>query len=318
MKNCFSLSLTVALLLSSATAALACPTIGGLVDFNCDRQIRIGVLGDSFVAGRGDTGTGTQKGYVTRLEALPEFQNTKVTAVGLSGYSSFEILIEVQRSLGLSNPNRLKKNLSDLDLLILDLGRNDFFVNITPAATVKNIRALVKVVNQRLGHGARLAPLIAIAKLPSTSPLSRPMQRKFISIVDSLLDRGKSAQLPVRVPFQTLPPSKLSSDGLHPNPSGHAALADIAAAYILGDAQVESLSKRPDSDADGVYDAAEAKLFQTNTSNADSDGDTLSDLDEIFSFKTSPLLLDTDGDGFSDSIEISSGSDPVSAASFPA
>ena len=317
MKNPHFFLLTIALLLSLPTKAFSCPTIDGLIDYNCDGQIRISVLGDSFVAGKGDTGKQAQKGYVTRVEALPEFQNAKISAVGLSGYSSFEILIEVQRSLGLSNPNRLKKNISDTDLLIIDFGRNDFFVNITPAQTVKNLRSLVKVINQRLGHGARLAPLIAIAKLPSTSPISRPMQRKFISAVDSLLDRGSSAQLPVRVPFETLPASKLSSDGLHPNPAGHIALADIAANYILGEAQVESLEKRPDSDGDGVYDAAEATLFQTNITSADTDGDMLSDLSEIFTIKTNPLLADSDGDSYSDSIEVSLGSDPINAFSIP-
>jgi lysophospholipase L1-like esterase len=317
MKKPHFFLLLLALLLSLPTKAFSCPTIDGLVDYNCDGQIRITVLGDSFVAGKGDTGQGSQKGYVARIEALPAFQKAKISAIGLSGYSSFEILIEVQRSLGLSNPNRLKKNLSNTDLLIIDFGRNDFFVKITPAQTVKNLRSVVKVVNQRLGHGAQLAPLIAIAKLPSTSPLSRPMQRKFISTVDSLLDRGRSAQLPVRVPFETLPSSKLSSDGLHPNPAGYMELADIAANYILGEAQVESLEKRPDADNDGVYDAAETTLFRTNIASADTDGDTLSDLDEIFTLKTNPLLADSDGDSYADNIEISLGSDPISPFSIP-
>lgn len=310
-------SLAWSFLLVLPSLAFACPTIGGLVDYNCDQQIRIAVLGDSFVAGKGDTGKAGQKGYVTRVEALPEFQSATISAIGLSGYSSFEILIEVQRSLALSNPNRLKRNLTDLDLLIIDLGRNDFFVNIPASGTVKNLQSIVKVINQRLGHGAKLPPLIAIAKLASTSPSSRPLQRKFISSVDSILSRSKSALLPVRIPFETLPTSQLSPDGLHPNPNGHGTLAKIAADYILGDAQQESLSKRPDSDGDGVYDIAETTIFQTDKTNSDSDGDSLSDLDEIFSFKTNPLSLDSDGDTFPDNTEVTAGSDPLSSTSVP-
>lgn len=307
---------TVSSILSPLTVA-ACPTIDGLVDYNCDQKIQIGVLGDSFVFGTGDKKTGSKGGYVGRLAKLPQFKNAQIIGMGLPGYSSFEILIEVKRSLASSRTNRLKRSLSDLDILVIDMGRNDFFQEISPSQTVTNLQTILKVIEQRVGHGAKIAPLFAVSRLALTSPSSRPLQRVFISKVDSTLKKKSSPSFPVRVGFDALNTSLLSKDGLHPSPSGYAQLATILDTFLLGAAQDTASETREDVDQDGVYDIAETKVFQTNPAAADSDGDGLSDGDEIFTVKTNPLLADTDGDSVSDGVEVTGGSNPLDASSVP-
>lgn len=319
VKHLLQSTLLAALLSLFCThTAHACPEINGLIDYNCDQKIRIGVLGDSFVFGTGDKRTGSKGGYVGRLAKLPQFKNAEIIGMGLPGYSSFEILIEIRRSLGLSKPNRLKRSLTDLDILIVDLGRNDFFQNISPTATVNNIRSLVTSINQRVGHGAKLPPLFAVAKLPSTSPSRRPLQRAFISKIDALLAKKSSNSFPVSLNFAGMAPRLLSTDGLHPNPSGYAFLTQVASRYLLGDAQQSQTANRTDEDNDGVYDQAERKVFRTDPTLADTDGDGLIDGDEIFGSKTDPLVADTDGDGFSDGAEVAALSNPLDASSIPA
>src|SRR3989344_4759015 len=52
----------------------------------------------------------------------------------------------------------------------------------------------------------------------------------------------------------------------------------------------------PDTDQDGISDADETNLYQTDSNNVDSDGDGLNDNDEI-KIGTNPNDLDTDEDG---------------------
>jgi transglutaminase-like putative cysteine protease len=59
-----------------------------------------------------------------------------------------------------------------------------------------------------------------------------------------------------------------------------------------------------DTDADGLSDYSELKVYHTNPLKADTDGDGLMDSEEIFTFKTDPLLADSDGDGLSDGFEV--------------
>jgi len=71
-----------------------------------------------------------------------------------------------------------------------------------------------------------------------------------------------------------------------------------------------------DSDADGLSNAQELNVYQTNPAQPDSDGDGLSDGDEIGIHFTNPNNADSDGDGVSDYAELwDRGTDPTNAAS---
>ena len=77
-----------------------------------------------------------------------------------------------------------------------------------------------------------------------------------------------------------------------------------------------TLTVLPDSDLDGLSDAAEAG-YGTNPNNADSDGDGLSDRAEIQVYLSNALLKDSDADGFEDGFEVSTGFNPAQSSSSP-
>ncbi|MGE3538244.1 MAG: Ig-like domain-containing protein [Candidatus Tectimicrobiota bacterium] len=72
----------------------------------------------------------------------------------------------------------------------------------------------------------------------------------------------------------------------------------------------------PDSDGDGLPDAAEVALG-TQVQQPDSDGDGLMDGAEVHTYRTDPLRADTDGDSVSDGHEITAGSHPLDPQSTP-
>lgn len=65
-----------------------------------------------------------------------------------------------------------------------------------------------------------------------------------------------------------------------------------------------------DSDGDGLSDADETNIYQTDPSNVDSDNDGLTDGEEVLNFNTKPNVLDSDGGGLSDRVELILGTDP--------
>jgi hypothetical protein len=64
-----------------------------------------------------------------------------------------------------------------------------------------------------------------------------------------------------------------------------------------------------DSDGDGLTDEQELSLG-TNPNNPDSDGDGLNDAAEVNTYMTNPNNSDTDGDGLNDGAEVSNGTNP--------
>jgi hypothetical protein len=92
----------------------------------------------------------------------------------------------------------------------------------------------------------------------------------------------------------------------------------VIVSNLVGDvtSDTATLTVLPDSDLDGLSDAAEAG-YGTNPNNADSDGDGLSDRAEIQVYLSNALAKDTDGDGFEDGFEVSTGFNPAQASSSP-
>ena len=69
----------------------------------------------------------------------------------------------------------------------------------------------------------------------------------------------------------------------------------------------------PDTDGDGIGDAAEGRLG-TNPNDPDTDDDGLQDGEEL-TYGTNPLDADSDDDGLNDGAEINLGTDPLGADS---
>jgi lysophospholipase L1-like esterase len=292
--------------------AAACPRIHHLVDFNCDQSIKYTVTGDSIVYGTGDTVNGNQGGYVLRLsQSMP---GVHFVPVGVRGVTTMNLYRTFKKVLGPKSSSETKQRIHGSDLILIDVGRNDYWSKLPVGLTVRNINRIVNELKAYFDESEGVSPYIVVATL---LPTKRGFQRGFIDGVNALLLKDSSPHFPVYVRFDEVDVSLISSDGLHPTSNGYTEMADIAANYLKNDAQKQMAALRPDSDHDGVYDLFERKKFGTDPNKADTDGDGLSDGDEIFKYHTDPLNPDTDGDGFSDGAEVAAGSDPLNPQSTP-
>jgi len=264
-----------------AATALACPTINGLVDFNCDQKLRLAITGDSFVRGVGDTSI-EGGGYVQRLQ--DHYPDAQVLGIGVPGITTSRLLESFKKAF--SKNGATKKNSLDTDLYIIDVGRNDFWAEKNPAITVRNIRRLVKYIRDQVKKSSGVEPLVGVATL---APTKRGYERSFISAVNMQLIAARSSAIPVYVRMDTLDISLISLDGLHPSADGYDALAKILENYASHIAKPQQLSKRRDADVDGIYDNFETRKFGTDPKIADTDGDSYSDGQEVFVDHSDPL-----------------------------
>ena len=72
-----------------------------------------------------------------------------------------------------------------------------------------------------------------------------------------------------------------------------------------------------DSDFDGLSDAFEELISETDIDKEDTDDDGLGDADEVNTYRTNPNSPDSDSDGFTDLYELETAYDPNSAESVP-
>ena len=72
-----------------------------------------------------------------------------------------------------------------------------------------------------------------------------------------------------------------------------------------------------DSDSDGLSDAFEELISETDIDKEDTDDDGLSDAEEFNTYRTNPNSPDSDSDGFTDLYELETAYDPNSAESIP-
>lgn len=269
--------------LSLSAPVLACPLVGGLVDFNCDQAHKIVFTGDSIVYGTGDAGG--KGGYVKRIAA--RYPQSEVVNLGFPGISSEALYRKLLRNFRRGSSNANVKKFANADLVIIDVGRNDYWEGLAPEATIRNLKRLVALIRQHLGKKYWGAPPVAVSNLLLTS---RMVQRFFVRSVIDLMIAGNSSALPVLLRPDKLGTAILSGDGIHPSRRGYDRIANkIVNKYLVGPAQNASRLARPDSDGDGVYDFFEVHKYSTLPSEYDSDGDTYGDGDELFIYGTDPL-----------------------------
>jgi lysophospholipase L1-like esterase len=285
--------------------AHACPLVGGLVDFNCDGKHRIAVTGDSVVFGTGDELNNNQGGYVLRLKRA--FPSSQVYNFGYPGITTAHLL-SYYKKLFTKDPNNDQiSQLGTSDIVIIDVGRNDYFNRNSSTLTATTIKRLTIYLSTELEKRFGTSPLFVTTVLPLTR---REIDLGFIKQVNMVLLKIRGRDFPAYLRFDKLDPTLLGADGLHPTSAGYDVLGTIATAYIKRDAQKRSKALRRDSDHDGMYDVFERDKFQTSPRKADTDGDGLIDGEEVFTYDTDPASADTDGDGIDDKSEIDGGSDP--------
>lgn len=289
-------------------SAHACPLVEGLVDYNCDRKHQISVVGDSIVFGTGDTANGNQGGYVLRLQRA--FKSSEVFNFGYPGITTNRLLAYYKQQFLKNSKGDEIKALGNSDIIIIDVGRNDYFNRNSSATTANTIKRLTTFLSTELEKKFGTSPLFVTTILPLTN---REIDLGFIKQVNMVLLKIRNQTFPAFLRFDKLNPALLSSDELHPTSAGYAVLGNIASKYIRGEAQTRSKKARKDADKDGIYDVFEKSKFETLPKTSDTDGDGLLDGEEVFSYETDPRNPDTDGDGGSDGFEVQQSTDPNAA-----
>jgi lysophospholipase L1-like esterase len=241
------------------------------------------------------------------LETL--FPGSEVHSLGYPGITTSQLLRFYKRLFKKRPGGAEALAVGNADILIIDVGRNDYFNRNSSSLTVATIRRLVSFLTTETKKRFGLSPLIVTTIL---TPSAREFDKGFIEQVNSVALRTRNKKLlPAYLRFDLMSPELLSEDGLHPSSAGFDLLGSLAEEYIRDDAQRRSSALRRDRDGDGIFDLFEKLRYGTSTELADTDGDLLSDGEEVFTYGTDPHAVDTDGDGMDDYSEIQNGSDPL-------
>jgi len=234
MKNHIICIFFVFLIFGILDQAIACPRIDDLNDFNCDGIIKFVFVGDSIVAGKGDTRLGNKGGYVQRLKV--KFPNAKIQSIGLVGYSSGRILSELKKGLYSPGSNKTKRALRNADFILIDEGRNDYWEKNPASLTARDISRAAKLLTYQVGRELNRPPYIAIAYL---LPTKRIFQRTFIAQVNDGLEFLDRNGYNVDLAFNKLDPNFIGPDGIHPTSAGYVTLTKTLTKYIKGRLQVK-------------------------------------------------------------------------------
>jgi lysophospholipase L1-like esterase len=303
--NRIGLIITLALAVLPAVQASACPTVDGLIDYNCDGEVRYVFIGDSVVFGRGDSRFGNKGGYVRRLRS--RFPNVTMVNLGKPGFTTAQLFRWFKGQFARTSTSTHRSSVN-ADAIFIDVGRNDFFDDKSAPVTQKNIRRLVDYMRTNLGVELGVQPIITIATL---LPTTRGAQQPFIDDVNKELLKRSSSTFPVRLRFDRFPSSIIDIGGVHPRSQGYDRIAITMRNYLEG--ALVTRSRRTDGDSDGIYDRFESSRFSTSPSLVDTDGDGLADGVEAFSVLSNPTVVDTDGDGVGDGEEVTLGRNPLVA-----
>lgn len=190
-----------------------CPSRYGIPDISCDDGVRVVIVGDSIVAGVGDERFGNAGGgYVTRIqESLPR---VVFSGFGTPGQNSEQLYKKVKTALAKRSPSsELGQALVDADIIIIDVGRNDWFevfkLDEPPSLpTYTRLRRLQSHVRARLTLLTGRTPLVVL--LSSCSPIGVARGRGFRSSTIGLLKRAH------RTSPQTCPSIPLAKGSITP------------------------------------------------------------------------------------------------------
>lgn len=268
------LSVSVCLWVVASKTALACPNVSGFVDFNCDGKIQIGFAGDSFVVGEGDPQGG---GYVGRLAG--GLSGVRVVGLGRDGFTSRRYFQKLKRELNRRGQSRTLRRLLSADLIVLDLGRNDFFDEADPELTIRYLTRLARLIRREVKKRYDYRPFIALLEAP---PTRRSSQNFFIRDLGREITKLPDGIFDTYLELGQFPTSLISGDGIHPRPQGYRYLTDVLEQSFRGFLQRSFKARRPDRDRDGVFDLFERRRFGTSPRRRDTDQDGVSDFREIF------------------------------------
>jgi len=270
--ECLRTLLLLLSFLASVPVASACPMVSGFPDFNCDGEFRVAVVGDSIVSGVGDSTHGNRGGYVLRTQAaLPD---SKVLNFGIPGLDTVQLLLNLNKAFSGRSYAALLEGLTRADLVVLDIGRNDFWSFGPPIQTLRRLRKARALIESGVAARAGHAPLVvtAVLLLPN-----RGTQGPWVQELNELIRSANGSSHPADLRFDKVSKTRLNEDRLHPTPAGFKAVAAVFLAYLRAAYPLHAAELRPDTDHDGLYDVYEGERYGTDPADSDTDDDGLLD-----------------------------------------
>lgn len=225
LRTCYAV--LVCLMIPAASHAL-CAASSGYPDIRCDGTVRVAVIGDSLVAGFGDTTNSNRGGYVLRTaKTLPQFSFTNLGKLGLKTAPLFR---DLSVKLAVGQENSRKDAIFNADIVILDLGRNDRWLFGTPFETFQRLKRTAKLITKRAVENGVTPPLIvtAVLMLPN-----RGSQGPWVKELNKLILKSTTLQYPSDLRFDLVSKRLLSADQIHPTPAGYKALAAKLREYLV-------------------------------------------------------------------------------------
>ena len=242
------------LLTAEASAQSPCPDRNGIPDFNCDGRVQVVVLGDSLVAGVGDSDNRGRGGYILRSAA--RLREIVLFGYGVPGQQTRQLLSSLEETLRPGVSSVKAAAIRNADIVVLDLGRNDRWLFGLPAATWRNLSRIRDLVRSRGAAQSEsgLPPLVVIASLMLPN---RGSQGPWVRELNEIILRKHSRSAPTDLRFDLVSKRLLASDQIHPTSAGYGALTTVFTRYLTRTLPPRMRKLRPDADGDGVPDILE-------------------------------------------------------------
>lgn len=167
------------------------------------------ILGDSLTYG---TGAADGEDYAT---LLADKTGWNVINAGVPGNTSLQGLQRLPEYLDAHESGEQR-----IDLLIVELGGNDFLKRVPTAQTIENLKAILQ---QAKGHGTQTA-LIAI---PEFSPVGAAFGNLSDHPLYAQLAKETNTPLLTEVFTDVLSKNSLKADPIHPNAQGYQEVAQL-------------------------------------------------------------------------------------------
>jgi len=271
MRHLVTSSLVLTILALSAHHGFACPSVGGLPDVNCDGAARVVVVGDSVVHGVGDVRNGGKGGYVLRIaKKFPEatFENR-----GTPGEEARRVIGIIEDAFSGVGDAPFASSLSVADIVILDIGRNDWWKFRPALATWRNLKRVRELIQSEVNTVTGHKPLVVTAQIMGAN---RTGQGAWVTELNKYIAANNTSMTPTDLRFNAVS-KKLLIDRVHPSSLGYDAITRVLYAYLTNTLPKHVTVFRKDGDDDGLYDEYEAEKYGTSPFNPDTDGDGIRD-----------------------------------------
>ena len=245
-----ALTILTCLTVISLKNCFACPAIGRLPDFNCNGRLDIVVIGDSLVSGVGDKRV--KGGYVTRAQA--EITEAHFYNFGVPGETAIRLVRKLLGEFQGKTNSALARELITADIIFIDTGRNDRWLQESPRSTFRNLKRARSIIEENVRALTGHKPLVVQAVLMHPN---RQVQTFWVKKLDDILISSNTLSSPANLRFDRISKALLSSDNIHPTPAGYNEISRVFVAYLLEHLPRYARKLRPDRNADGLYDEFE-------------------------------------------------------------